>query len=283
MRLSLYDPQQRLRSGWKMIAFMAAAAALCIIAGLSRKWLPPDIKQYVPNVLLLIGGMLLTSAIAVRLERKALVVFGLKLNARFAAHLTIGIAGGAGLILVAAAIVWLLDGFHLVQSPRGTVVGIAIGAAMMLGVAIFEELIFRGYAFQRAIQGMGIWRAQLLFAVLFCAAHPLDDGMSIADTVLAILNLFLVAILLGYCYLQTQSLALPIGVHMGWNWAQKSLGFGVSGIASQGWWVPVFHQQPTWLTGGKFGLEASIIGAVVLAIGIGTLARWKPPSSAIAG
>ena len=279
MKFSLYDPQQRLRTGWKILAFMAASAALCVIAGLSRKWMPPEIKQYVPNVLLLIGGMLIASTIAVRLERKSLVDISLKLNARFVAQTAFGIAGGAALILIAALTVWLLDGFHLVQSPHRTVSGMAIGAAMMLGVVIFEELIFRGYAFQRCVQGMGVCGAQLLFAVLFCAAHPLEADMSIADTVLAMLNLFLGAILLGYCTLRTSSLALPIGVHMGWNWAQKILGFGVSGIASQGWWVPVFHQQPTWLTGGTFGLEASIVGVVMLVIGICTLARWKPPSS----
>ena len=275
MRLRLFDAQQRLRIGWKMLAFLAASAALCVIAGLSRKWLPPEVKQYVPNVVLLIGGMLMASAIAARLERISLAEIGLKFNARFAVHTVLGIVSGAVLILLAALIVWLLDGFHLVQSPKANLSAIAIGAAMMLGVAIFEELIFRGYAFQRAIQGMGIWRAQLLFAVLFCAAHPLDDGMSIADTVLAMLNLFLVAILLGYCYLQTQSLALPIGVHMGWNWAQKSLGFGVSGIASQGWWEPVFHQQPTWLTGGAFGLEASIVGTFALVMSLVALRAWK--------
>ncbi len=62
---------------------------------------------------------------------------------------------------------------------------------------------------------------------------------------------------------------------MGWNWMQETLGFGVSGGTSKGWWTPVFHNQPEWLTGGAFGLEASAVGIVVLAATVIVLARWK--------
>jgi hypothetical protein len=87
----------------------------------------------------------------------------------------------------------------------------------------------------------------------------------------------LAAILLGLCYLRTRSLALPIGLHLGWNWAQGSLlGFGVSGTTEvQGLWRPVFHGRPEWLTGGAFGLEASLPCALVCGLAIFLLGRWK--------
>jgi hypothetical protein len=80
---------------------------------------------------------------------------------------------------------------------------------------------------------------------------------------LACLNIGLASLLLGLAFLKTGSLALPIGVHLGWNWAQGPLlGFGVSGAGQRGHWTPVFGGLPQWLTGGDFGLEASLPCAV---------------------
>jgi hypothetical protein len=40
------------------------------------------------------------------------------------------------------------------------------------------------------------------------------------------------------------------------------LGFGVSGTEATGLWKPVFGDAPVWLTGGQFGLEASLPGLI---------------------
>ncbi len=91
----------------------------------------------------------------------------------------------------------------------------------------------------------------------------------------ASLDIAIAAVLLGLCYLRTRSLAMPIGLHLGWNWTQGSLlGFGVSGLPSHGWWMPVVHCRPHWLTGGSFGLEASLPCAIVGAAACLVLARW---------
>ena len=57
-------------------------------------------------------------------------------------------------------------------------------------------------------------------------------GMDGATKAWATLNIGLAAILLGFCYLRTRSLALPIGLHLGWNWAQGSLLGSSRGIGS---------------------------------------------------
>jgi hypothetical protein len=44
------------------------------------------------------------------------------------------------------------------------------------------------------------------------------------------------------------------------------LGFGVSGEAEPGLLVPTFGSAPTWLTGGAFGLEASLPGLLTLIV-----------------
>ena len=140
-----------------------------------------------------------------------------------------------------------------------------------------EELLFRGYLFQRLESGLGAGPALGLLGLLFAALHWGNPGMAGLTRAWASLNIALAGILLGLCYLRTRSLALPIGLHLGWNWTQGSLlGFGVSGIHHPGWWTPVWHGRPAWVVGGSFGLEASLICTVVCAAACFGLARWAP-------
>jgi uncharacterized protein len=117
---------------------------------------------------------------------------------------------------------------------------------------------------------------QVLLALVFAVGHWGNPGMEGATMVLASISLGVGAILFGLAYLRTGSLALPIGMHLGWNWSQGNLlGFGVSGVDQAGWWRPVFTGQPEWLTGGAFGPEASVLALVVDLIVLAVLWRWR--------
>jgi hypothetical protein len=93
----------------------------------------------------------------------------------------------------------------------------------------------------------------------------------------ATLDIFLGAIVLGLAYLRTSSLALPIGIHLGWNWMQGHvLGFGVSGTTRhQGFFRPQFVDDPTWFSGGAFGLEASAFAVLVDVALLVALLVWR--------
>ena len=94
--------------------------------------------------------------------------------------------------------------------------------------------------------------------------------------IVAFIDLFLGAVLLGLAYLRTRSLALPVGLHLGWNWTQGHvLGFGVSGFDFAGWWQPIFQGKAEWLTGGTFGPESSVFSPLVSLLVIVLLWRWK--------
>ncbi len=54
------------------------------------------------------------------------------------------------------------------------------------------------------------------------------------------------------------------------------LGFGVSGNKEQSLFKAVFEQCPAWLSGGAFGLEASVPGLISVIISTILLYRWKP-------
>ena len=115
----------------------------------------------------------------------------------------------------------------------------------------------------------------------FAAAHWGNPGMDGGTMVAAIVDTALGAILLGLAWLRTGRLALPIGIHLGWNWTQGTLlGFDVSGLAQAGWLRPHLLDKPQWLTGGAFGPEASVLPVLVDARRSCMLWRWQRHTAA---
>ena len=271
-----------LRAGWKVGLFLAAdrliedsvkallgtKGTLAIAALLPRPWVSIFIS-------------LLLSWFFLWLEGRSLPSIGLRLGRRWGNQCLAGMAGGFLLMGSVALIVRGLDGFHWVLAPEGGFPALGTGAWLFLVVALREELLFRGYAFQRFADGAGEWLALGLASLYFAQAHWDNPGMTGSIRVWASLNITLAGILLGLCYLKTRSLALPIGLHLAWNWTQGCLlGFGVSGINLESFLKPVFHDRPLWFTGGSFGLEASLPCAVVCGLAIAGLALWKPRDQA---
>jgi membrane protease YdiL (CAAX protease family) len=256
-------PDGAVRGVWKALLF-ALGAVLCggavgtLRPGLAGPWLPAPWFSS--------AAFLGLTWFCLQLEGRPLGSVGLRLDRRWARLFLLGALGGCGLMALMALVAYLGGGFHLVRNPQAGPAALLAGAWLFLAVAFSEEVLFRGYLFQRLCQGIGPWPAQLLVALLFAGVHWGNPGMSGATRAWASLDLVLAGLLLGQCYLRTRSLALPIGLHLGWNWAQGMLlGFGVSGLPSAGWWTPVLHGQHAWLTGGRFGLEASLPCALVAA------------------
>jgi len=277
------DPQRRLRNGWKCLAFFAGAAVCFATVGMSSRLLPHAIKVYLPNALLVLLASLLLSWVAVRLEGARLTDIGWRLDGHFLRQSLGGMFAGAALLLATALMVLMADGFHwTIASTPPTLAVEAKAMLVFLGGAVFEELVMRGYAFQRAVRGVGATWSVVIFGVIFCALH-LPGNLEYSPTLLtvAMLDIFAASVMLSLCYLRTGSLALPIGLHFGWNLTQESLGFGVSGIPTHGWLTPVFHQQPDWLTGGAFGLEASALSLVAEVAAIVWL--WRRPTPSMYG
>jgi len=277
---SFLNKQGSVRSGWKILGFIALFLALgAAVSALAKALHVPRLGAW--GVWVAAAIMATASLICVRLEKRSFRDLGFHLGGRWLRDLLLGSLGGVLLILLTALLVRGLDGFHW---ERAAAVGprqMGLAALVFLGVAFNEEIMTRGFPFQRLVEGGGVWVAQLVFAGLFALLHWGNPGMHGATKLWGTVNIALAAILLGFCYLRTRSLALPIGVHLGWNWAQGSLlGFGVSGSTDiKGYWTPVFHGKPEWLTGGAFGLEASLPCVLVCGAAILLLWRWKGSAS----
>jgi membrane protease YdiL (CAAX protease family) len=268
MKLSLRDERARVRDGWKSVFFVLAAMACFVIVGVVGHRLPPALKPFAPSAILItVLGLAITRA-ATRLESVPLASVGLRLDARFLRQFAIGTLIGAALIGTAALAVCMFGGVQLTAVAAPALPVVLKLAVTFLGGAIFEELLFRGYAFQRTARSLGAPRAIGVFGLLFCLGHVpgnLDVGLPLLS--LAMANIFASAVLLSLLYLRTGSLAMPIGLHFGWNLLQESLGFGVSGLSSpHAWFHADLGHRPAWLTGGEFGLEASAFALVMLVI-----------------
>ncbi|MDE2428857.1 MAG: hypothetical protein KGM99_09025, partial [Burkholderiales bacterium] len=79
--------------------------------------------------------------------------------------------------------------------------------------------------------------------------------------------------LFGAVYMLTHRLAMCVGLHAAWNFAQGGIfGVAVSGKSAKGWMQSGLH-GPDWLTGGVFGAEASLV-AVLILVAVGAYIFW---------
>jgi len=240
-------------SGFVILLFIAfRLSTLIVFTDSSKTWV---------SVALIIA----ISWLCLKLEGNTLDSLGLRLNTRFLSEFFVGTILGILMIVFSALIIKSFGGLSWTRNHQTNSAALFYALIPFLAISLYEELLFRGYAFQRAIRGLGNTAALLLFGLFFVMAHLNNPGMTENDALLmGSINIGLASVLLGLALIKTGSLALPIGIHLGWNWAEGSLlGFGVSGSKSQGYWTPVFNDLPRWFTGGEFGLEASLPCAIV--------------------
>jgi membrane protease YdiL (CAAX protease family) len=133
-----------------------------------------------------------------------------------------------------------------------------VGTGLMAGVT--EEIMLRGIVFRWLEEFGGSWVALALSALIFGFLHAGNPNA----TLISSLSIALAAgVLLGGAYMLTRNLWLAIGMHAGWNVTQGLVwDVPVSGFALDGWVESRLVGDPI-LSGGSFGLEASVITMVV--------------------
>jgi len=136
--------------------------------------------------------------------------------------------------------------------------------------AFTEEIVFRGILFRWLEELGGTWVALIMSSALFGMAHVFNANATwFASLAVAIEGGFL----LGGAYMLTRNLWLPIGIHAAWNVTQGEVfGVPVSGGPVHGL-VRARLAGPPLLSGGGFGLEASLI-ALVIAAAVGACFVW---------
>jgi CAAX protease family protein len=218
--------------------------------------------------LLLLPVLLGLYAILTRLlEQRPLGSVGLAFHPRWKHELVTGSIAGTVMILAVAGSEGLLGAakFSLAPPPAGRVAFAGLLIFLLFAVAAaVEELVFRGYPFQRLVDVGGPVFAVIVLSVLFGLAHLRNPF----HTWISTLNTAAVGVLLAICYLRTRALWLPLGIHFAWNFVQGFvLGLPVSGLVFPEPLLQAKVSGPAWLTGSAYGPEGSILTLGVIAAG----------------
>ncbi len=176
--------------------------------------------------------------------------------ARAVRELILGVAFAAAVVGVSDALILFASSL---RHERGSGVAWLELAVVFVPAAVHEEIVFRGYLFQR-IRSWNRSVAIGLTSAVFALLHARNEGI----TAIALTNLVLAGVLLALAYERYRRLWFPIGIHLGWNvLSGPLLGYDVSGFASSTSLLRTIGDAPTWLSGGTFGMEGSVIMTVV--------------------
>ncbi len=222
------------------------------------------------------------------LDRRRLREFGLSLDREWWTDLVFGLALGMGLMSAIFLVEWSLGWVQVTGTLRTAVPGEAFGLAILapavifLSVGILEELLARGYLLRNLAEGLafprlggaqgGLVLACLISSALFAYGHAGNPNSTWVSTV----SIGIAGAFLALGYMLTGQLAIPIGIHITWNFFQATVfGFPVSGVSHLRTSVIATHQLgPELWTGGPFGPEAGLLGLAAMLLGIGLTLLW---------
>lgn len=258
--------------GTRMLLTMLAFGLLLLLSGALLLGLPVALDPLVFQEIVGTVGALGAIALVTRLvERRPLAAVGMGLRG-LPGEWGRGFLVGAGFMAACVAVLALLGGYRVagLRLALGPLLG---GLLLQVGVGLFEEGLFRGILFRLLEEGLGSWAALAITAAIFGAAHLANPGATpwgaAAITIEA-------GLLLGAAYMATRSLWFVAGLHTAWNFCQGPIfGFEISGsgISFDSLLRPQI-QGPELLTGGAFGIEASLIAVLLgLALGVWYAAR----------
>ena len=172
---------------------------------------------------------------------------------------------GAGVLIGAALCVLCIVILKLIGVYRidgvNPVLFVLPALAMAISSGVLEELMWRGGLFRIIEESLGSWIALAVSALVFGLSHygNVDGALwgSLAITIEA-------GLLLAAVYMMTRRLWACIGLHLAWNFAQSGIFSGiVSGAYNQPGLFKSTVEGSFILTGGPFGLEASIVAVLV--------------------
>ncbi|QIN84857.1 CPBP family intramembrane metalloprotease [Rubrobacter tropicus] len=291
MRRLFVNGENRPRAGWRLLfqfllnnagGLLLGSLVLVAFGGLSAGGTGPLSSLYL-NVLLYAATALAAVAsvwIAGRfLDRRPFSGFGLRLNRAWWSDLGFGLILGASLMAAIFAVEFAA-GWVTVTGSFEPVDGGTFFPAILAPVALFvcvgfyEELVSRGYQLTNLAEGLdtpgiGPRGAILLAWVLSSSFFGILHAFNPNTTPLSTINIALAGLMLGLGFVLTGELAIPIGLHITWNFFQGNVfGFPVSGLDPVGaTFLTTDQTGPDLLTGGPFGPEGGLLAPAAMLAG----------------
>lgn len=168
---------------------------------------------------------------------------------------------------------------ELGDAPRLAYVPVVL--LVFIAVGVYEEVLFRGYYLTNLAEGLesrwlrgplAVLAATFLSSIAFGVMHAGNPQATAISTG----NIILAGLMLAVGYVSTGRLAIPIGLHVAWNFFQNLFGMPVSGLTElfPGSLLMRHPVGPTWVTGGAFGPEAGATGIVAMLVGTLLTLAW---------
>lgn len=277
MEQIFFNSYGRLRSGWRFMIFMIlfiafgavfSVASVALLQALGAEPRRADATTYllVNSSISLILALLLGWFCGKLIEGLPYRALGAGLSKYWFKNLLLGCVIGTGTVAIAILIAIIGGGLSFsfnIDAPSAIFKTLAVSFLVFAVAAAFEEAFFRGYILQTFSRAGLAWLAIGLTSIAFAAVHldnPSANWISVVNTAVA-------GIWFGVAYLKTRDLWFAFGLHFMWNWVQGSIfGVEVSGLTDI-MKAPLLKETdggPGWLTGGDYGIEASIACTIAL-------------------
>lgn len=190
--------------------------------------------------------------------------------------ISLGFLSGAGMVSLMVLSLFAFGVYH-VNGVRFSA-DFFIAFILLFFTAFSEEIVFRSYIFRVTEKSWGTLAGVLISSFLFGFAHMINEvgGASLGEKALSCLFLsFEAGFPLVACYVMTRKIWMSVGMHWAWNLFEGPVyGLLVSGTT---FGVPLLSSNlsgPKYLTGGAFGLEASL-SALVTGTGVGLFILYR--------
>ncbi|WP_286232746.1 CPBP family intramembrane glutamic endopeptidase [Thalassotalea sediminis] len=198
-------------------------------------------------------ALIICIKIAFHIQKIPFSIIGFKLNG----YKTDAVLGAlAGIIIITICFFLLVSTGYISYTVQSfSLVPWVASCSLFLLVAVSEEILCRGFIQGLLMRATTPYLALFISSVIFMALHLGNVNW----TLISLINLFLAGVTFGLYYLYTRNLWFPITLHFTWNLFQGTVfGFEVSGhkMAS---WLAIVRTENSLITGGKFGLEGSIL------------------------
>lgn len=239
---------------------------------------PSDAPSFLGFLFIFFGLVgVLTFCWVIFVERRSLASIGL-VSRRAAQRYLRGWLVGVGMMGGLVACITLLGGYHVqawapaLSDPKtlGIIALILVGLALQSSV---EEILLRGWFLSAFAAKRGLFWAIVASAIIFTLNH-FSPGSGWLQNV----NLILFSLFLTLWALREQSIVGICAWHGGWNWL-LNVGFTLplSGLDyhPSALLVDLDMDGPTWLTGGEFGPEASVLATLFLGAACVVVWFWK--------
>ena len=270
----LYAPNGALRAPWRILAFLAVAAACALIVGAAigpfDTALAATGVPMLDNAIVMCAGAGGATLVMLRwIDPRPSADAWLDHGAAKPRRWLEGYLLGAFAIGVPSVILLATGWLDIEPSVPGSWVGAAVRlSTLLLLAALAEELLFRGYLLTVLRETLG-WAPGIgVTSVAFAYAHVANPGSS--PRALAIV--MLAGVFLGAVVVVTRSLYAAWMAHFSWNWMMAVvLHIPVSGLATETPDYRTVETGPDWATGGAWGPEGGAGAALGILGGIGYL------------